>query len=285
MTDSNIIRRKFGRTGIEVTCVGLGGEGILRTFGQEKAAQMVIREAIQQGIGYFDSANAYAGSEGYYGLVWPERPDIRANIFQASKSAQRNRSGALQDLDNTLSTMGVDHIDLWQIHDIRTHREIDAISAPGGALEAFLTAKSIGKIRFLGVTGHHDPEVLTRAVKELPVDAVMIPVNPVEAVLGGFLDSTLPAAIERGIAVIGMKVLGAAQYLSPRAGATAESLIRFALTYPISVAIVGCSSPQHVQSLAAAGKATEPLSNQERDDLIEMFQPYAKRLAYYRGVL
>lgn len=285
MDQPNINKRKFGRTGIDVTCVGLGGEGILRTFGQEKAAQMVINEAIHQGISYFDSANAYAGSEGYYGLVWPKQPDIRAKIFQASKSAQRNRSSAMKDLDNTLSTMGVNHIDLWQIHDVRSHQEIDVIASPGGALEAFLAAKSTGKIRFLGVTGHHDPEVLTRAVRELPVDAVMMPVNPVEAVLGGFLDSTLTAAIEKGVAVIGMKVLGASQYLLPQAGVTAQSLIRFALSYPISVAIVGCSSPQHVQVLAAAGRVSEPLSDQERSSLTEIFQPYARRLAYYRGVL
>lgn len=285
MQNGNITKRAFGKTGVEVTCVGLGGEGILRTVGQDKAAETVIREAITRGITYFDSANAYAGSEGYYGLVWPKQPEHRRRVFQASKSAQRERQSALADLDHTLARMGIDHLDLWQIHDVRTHQDVDMIAAPGGALEAFMTARSAGKTRFIGVTGHHDPEVLTRAVKEWPVDAVMMPINPVEAVLGGFMDSTLPAAREKGTAVIGMKVLGASQYLSPQAGITAKLLTRFALSHPISVAIVGCSTPEEVQALAAAGKNFEPLDDKEMRELTEIFQPYAKRLAYYRGVL
>jgi len=285
MRNASIVKRAFGNTGIEVTCVGLGGEGILRTYGQHKAAETVIVEAISGGIAYFDSANAYAGSEGYYGLVWAKRPEDRERVFQASKSARRDRKGALSDLDHTLATMGIDHLDLWQIHDVRTHQDIDTIAAPGGALEAFVGARSTGKTRFVGVTGHHDPEVLTRAVKEWPVDAVMMPVNLIEAVLGGFVDSTLPAALEKGVAVIGMKVLGASQYLLPQAGISADLLIRFALSHPLSVAIVGCSTREEVQTLAAAGQDCQPLGEEEMQKLTEIFRPYARRLAYYRGVL
>jgi aryl-alcohol dehydrogenase-like predicted oxidoreductase len=280
---NEISRRDFGGTGTEVTCVGLGGEGILRTYGKERAAELVIREAVSQGLNYFDCANAYAGSEGYYGAVWSKQPEIRAGIFQASKSAQRDGQGALAELDQTLATMGIDHLDLWQIHDVRTYGELERIAGPGGALEAFIAAKSSGKTKYIGVTGHHDPGVLTKAVKQWPVDAVMLPVNPVEAVLGGFLDSTLAAAKEKGVAVIGMKVLGASHYISPQAGITAEVLIRFALAQPLSVAIVGCSTPQHVQTLATAGRGG-PLNEIEQQRMVDAFRPYASKLAYYRGV-
>jgi len=285
MPQNDILKRPFGRTGIEVTAVGLGGEGVLRTFGQERAAQAVILEALSQGIGYFDSANAYAGSENYYGLVWPNRPNERARIFQASKSARRDRKGAAAELDHTLKTMGIDHLDLWQIHDVRTHQDIDQIAGPGGALEAFVAARAAGKTRFIGVTGHDHPEVLTRAINEWPVDSVMMPVNPVEAVLGGFMDDAMAAAGRKGIAVIGMKVLGASQYLAPHSGITAELLIRFALSQPISVAIVGCADATEVQTLAAAGRLAEPLDSDLVHQLVEAFRPYARRLAFYRGVL
>jgi aryl-alcohol dehydrogenase-like predicted oxidoreductase len=280
---NDISKRSFGRTGAEVTCVGLGGEGVLRTYGKQQAAELVIREAVSQGLTYFDCANAYAGSESYYGAVWSKQPEIRAGIFQASKSAQRDRRGALADLDQTLGNMGVDHLDLWQIHDVRTYQELDLIAGPGGALEAFIAARSSGKTRFIGVTGHHHPDVLTRAVKEWPVDAVMLPVNPVEAALGGFLDATLAAAKEKGVAVIGMKVLGGSHYISPQAGVTAEVLIRFALAQPLSVAIVGCSTPDHVQTLATAGRG-EPLDEVAQQRIVDAFQPHAAQLAYYRGV-
>ena len=274
----------FGKTGVEVSIVGLGGEGILRTHGREGAAGAVIRESVDQGVTYFDCARAYAGSEGYYGLIWSAHPELRARVFQAGKSAERTKKGALADLDQTLVTMHIDHLDLWQIHDVRTEADLHRIAGPGGALEAFLEAKSAGKTRFIGVTGHHDPEILTRAVKEWPVDSVLLPVNPVEGALPGFLDETVPAAREKGIAVIGMKVLGASQYLAPENGLTADLLIRFALSRAADLVVVGCSSPEHVRTLALAGRTFEPLPPAALEQLTASFRPYARRLAYYRGV-
>ncbi|MEM5788989.1 MAG: aldo/keto reductase, partial [Syntrophobacteraceae bacterium] len=215
--------------------------------------------------------------------VWSGNPEARARIFQASKSAMRSKSEALADLDRTLANMGIDNLDLWQIHDVRTEEDLDMISRPGGALEAFLEAKARGKTRFMGVTGHHDPRILEKAIREWPVDSVMMPVNPVEAALGGFMDSALPAALEKGIAVIAMKVLGASYYISPEGGITPELLTRFALSQPITVAIIGCSTSAHVQSLAAAGRITTPLTPEEQRELVEVFRPHARKLAFYRG--
>jgi aryl-alcohol dehydrogenase-like predicted oxidoreductase len=268
-----------------VTRVGLGGEGVLRTFGQRPAAVAVIREALKQGIRYFDSARVYAGSEGYYGAVWPAEPNLRARVFQASKSASRDREGALADLDHSLATMGVPYLDLWQIHDVRTERDLKTIEGRGGALEAFQEAKRLGKTRFIGVTGHHDPEVLTRAVNDWPVDSVMLPVNPVEGALHGFFTSTLALAKEKGIAVIGMKILGASHYILPELGMTPETLVRYALSQEITVAIVGCSTPLEVQALAKVARGFEKLSAQDQEDLVDRIRPHAKELAYYRGVL
>lgn len=277
--------RMFGDTGPRVTAVGLGGEGILRTYGKDKAAQAVIEEAVAQGITYFDSARVYAGSESYYGVVWSRFPETRKRIFQASKSASRDRKGALADLDTSLSTMGIDYLDLWQIHDVRTRKELETIAGPGGALEAFLEAREAGKTRYIGVTGHHDPSVLTTAVVEWPVDSVMMPVNPVEGALGGFLDKTLPAALGKGIAVIGMKILGASGYIFPDEGITPEMLVRYARSQDITVAIVGCSTPAHVRTLASMGRDFKPMSREEQSVLVNWFQPYVSRFAYYRGVI
>jgi aryl-alcohol dehydrogenase-like predicted oxidoreductase len=285
MENISIVRRPFGATGVEVSAVGLGGEGILRTFGEEDRALAVIGEAFKSGITYFDCAQAYAGSESYYGRFWSQHHRHRNQVFQASKSAKRTREGALADLDSTLRTMAIDHLDLWQIHDVRTVEDLRAIAGPDGALEAFLEAKAQGKTRFIGVTGHHDPAVLAAAVRDWPVDAVMMPVNPVEGALGGFLDTTLAAAREKGIAVIAMKVLGAGHYLAPAAGMSAEVLIRFALSQPITVAIVGCSSPEHVNILAQVGQDVTPLPADEMAAIIDLYRPSSRRLAFYRGQL
>ncbi|NVM56858.1 MAG: aldo/keto reductase, partial [Desulfobacterales bacterium] len=250
--------------------------------GRTAQAREVIQEAITRGITYFDSARVYADSEAYYGSVWSEFPQIRSRIFQASKSANRDKKGALADLARTLQGIGISYLDLWQIHDVRTEEDLQAISGPGGALEAFVDAKSSGKVRFIGVTGHHDPSTLTRAVREWPVDAVMMPVNPVERILGGFLTSTLPAAKAKGIAIIGMKVLGASHYIHSKWGITPEVLIRYAFSHDITVAIVGCSTVGEVRTLADIGRDVKPLSEQERSHLMQSFEPYARRLAFYR---
>ena len=125
----------------------------------------------------------------------------------------------------------------------------------------------------------------TQAIKELPVDAVLMPVNPVEGYLGGFLTHTLLEALKKGIAVIGMKVPGASHYLLPEAGMIPELLIRFALSYPTTLAIVGCSTPDEVKTLASAGRDFKPMSESERQKIIDFFAPQARQLAYYRGVI
>jgi aryl-alcohol dehydrogenase-like predicted oxidoreductase len=283
--DSLIPLVSFGASARRVTRVGLGGEGILRTVGQEEMADRVIGQALTEEIAYFDSARVYQDSERYLGRRWRAEPAARAVIFQASKSAERTRDGALRQLAETLDRLGTDHLDLWQIHDVRTAAELRQIEGPGGALEAFVQARDEGVVKHIGVTGHHDPAVLKEAVSRWPVDSVMLPVNPVEGIIGGFLSETLPAARQRGIAVIGMKILGASHYILLRLGVTAEMLIRYALARDITVAIVGCGTPEEVQVLAATGRDPKPMTVDEAARLEAVFAPYARKLAFYRGVM
>ncbi|MFP4160255.1 MAG: aldo/keto reductase [Desulfobacterales bacterium] len=285
MENNQIQTNMFGAADKVVTRVGLGGEGVLRTTGRFEEAQAVIRAAAEQGITYYDSARVYSDSELYYGSIWKQDPGKRSSIFQTSKSASRDKKGAQKDLEQTLRRLETDYLDLWQIHDVRTLQDLEAISGPGGALEAFVKAKEEGKTRFIGVTGHHDPEVLARAVRQWPVDSVMMPVNPVEEVIGGFLTRTLTTALDKKIAVIAMKIFGAGNYVAPHLGVTPELLLRYALGKPVTVAIAGCSSTSEVQTLAEAGRSAEPLEKRQLDKLLAPFRENARQLAFYRGVI
>ena len=276
--------RPFGRNGPGVTIVGLGGEGILRTHGRNALAQPVIEEAAAQGITYFDSARAYDESERYLGRFWETRPELRPGTFQTSKSAHRDYAGAWADLETSLANLHTSHLDLWQIHDLRDWEDVKAMESSPGALDAFREAKKQGKARHIGVTGHRDPAILTHAVENWPVDSVLLPVNPVEGVLGGFLDQTIPIAEKKGLAVIGMKVLGAGNFLAPSGGISAELLIRYALSQPVTLVIVGCSQPLEVLTLASVGRDFFPLPEGDQRKLEERFAPYAADLAFYRGV-
>lgn len=289
MNDNEITKKAFGKIQ-NVTCVGLGGEGVLRTYGRAVEAEKVISEAVSEKITYFDCARVYDDSEKYYGAIWGKNPELRKSIFQASKSGARDRQGALKDLGETLERLKTSYLDLWQIHDVRTKEDIRLISGPGGALEAFKEARDTGKVRAIGVTGHHDPRILTEAIIEWPVDSVMMPVNPIEGVLAktrqeAFLSTTIAAAREKGIAVIAMKTLGASHYIYPEGGITADLLLRYALSHEVTVVIAGCSTPEHVRILADAGKNTRLLSETDMQELETAFEPHADRLAFYRGVL
>src|SRR5882672_8138516 len=121
--------RVLGRTGQPVTLFGLGGEGILRTHGETKAAVRVIHRALDQGVNYCDTAPAYAGSLDYYGAALGER---RREIFLASKTHDRTRDGSLRLLEHSLQRLRTTHLDLWQLHDLRTRGDLERIFGPGG---------------------------------------------------------------------------------------------------------------------------------------------------------
>ncbi len=273
------------RTLIGGSCrIGLGGEGVLRTEGRRQEALAMLTAAYEAGIRYYDSAPAYAGSERYYGLFWAQHPERKELTFQTSKSGQRSADGASEDLARTLTRMGRDHLGLWQIHDVRDTTDIREIEGPGGALRAFYEARETGTVRGIGVTGHDDPAVLLHAVTHWDVDSVLLPISPVEAAIGGFPDQVIPAARERGIGVIGMKSLGAGNYIHPESGLTPETLIRFALSQDVDLVIVGCSTADEARFLARIEKEHSTMGEEEQTRLVETVRPYVHRLAYYRGV-
>ncbi len=126
-----IPRRLLGHTGREVTQFALGGEGVLRTQGRVREAVAVIHRALDQGVTYCDTAPAYAGSLDYYGAALGER---RSQVFLASKTHDRTRNGSLRLLDESLVRARTDHLDLWQLHDLRSSRDLQMIFSKGAHL-------------------------------------------------------------------------------------------------------------------------------------------------------
>lgn len=274
-----IAKRKLGKTGVEATILGLGGEGILRTYGYEKEAVELINRALDLGINYFESARAYSGSESYYGLALEERRD---EIFLTSKSHARDKKGALEQLHETLKNMKTDHLDLWQIHDVRDEEDVKTIFGRGGALEAFVEAKEDGLTRFIGVTGHHDPSILRRCIERFDFDTVLLPVNPAEPHYKSFLDVVVPLASKKGMGIVGMKV-----YFRGFAGelpffTSMEPFYRFALSQPIATAVIGCDSIEQLEENVGFATSFKPMSQEEMQEFKEAVSPYARQLMYYK---
>jgi len=269
-------RRVLGDTGEAVTLLGLGGEGVLRTYGQGKEAQKVIHAALESGIAYFESARAYSGSEAYLGMGLKGR---RREIFLTSKSHGRTAQEAEAHLHTTLKNLQTDYLDLWQVHDLRTMAEVEAIGAPGGALEVFYQARDRGKVRFVGVTGHHDPEVLGAAIRRYRFDTVLLPVNPAEPSHRSFLPLATEAR-DLGLGVVGMKVL--CRGLLPQMQVPVEMALTYALSQAVSVIVVGADSAGQVRELAEAAMDFDPLPEDVQKRLETVVAPYAQGLMYYK---
>ena len=274
-----IEKRKLGKTEAEVTILGLGGEGMLRSHGREKEAYVLINRAVDMGINYFESARAYAGSESYYGLALKER---RNDIFLTSKSHARDKRGALDHLRETLNNMNTDHLDLWQVHDVRTEEDIAAIFGPGGAIEAFAESKEKGLTRFVGITGHHDPFILRRCIDTYDFDTVLLPVNPAEPFHDNFLDIVAPFANEKGMGIIGMKVYFRGFAAKVPGFKTMEPYFRFALSHPISTVVIGCDNTRQLEENVHLARSFQPMPENEMKGLVDHLSPYAKQLMYYK---
>jgi aryl-alcohol dehydrogenase-like predicted oxidoreductase len=280
MREGNALpKRLLGKTGVEVTVLGLGGEGILRTFGQEQAAVPLINRAIDLGITYFESARAYSGSESYYGMALKER---RREIFLASKSHEREEDGALKHLETTLRTMKTDYLDLWMVHDIRTTKDLDLIFSPKGAIKAFEAARRNKMIRFIGITGHRNPTILSRALDLFSFDTLLMPVNPAEPHYWSFLKDLLPKAQGMGMGILGMKTLSRGVSIKIFGAESAENFLHYALTQPISTAVVGCESIEQLEMNVRIVQSFQPMPIKDQDILINRVKPYARELMYYK---
>ena len=273
-------QKTLGRTGYSGTRLGLGGEGVLRTFGHDRQAQAVIEAALAAGINYFETARAYSESEAYLGRGLKGRRD---QIFLTSKSHGRTFKEAMAHLSITLKNLETDYLDLWQVHDIRTMDEVAALSVPGGALEAFHHARERGWVRFIGITGHHDPEVLRRALTLFEFDTVLLPVNPAEPQHASFLPLA-QEAMAKGMGVIAMKTLcrGQLPQMSEESDKMVKELLAYALSQSVTLAVVGADSAKQVEELAAATRDFVPMTPEEQLRLEEAVAPFARQLMYYK---
>jgi aryl-alcohol dehydrogenase-like predicted oxidoreductase len=279
---AQIPRRRLGRTGEQVTIFGLGGEGVLRTYGRHAEAAAVIQRALDQGVNYYDSAPAYAGCLDYLGEALGDR---RSDVFLASKTHERSRDGSLRLLDDTLKRLRTDWLDVWQLHDLRTQADLDRIFAPGGALEALLEARADGRVRYLGVTGHHDPATLLEAMRRFEFDTLLVALNAADRHRLPFIDTVLPEAVKRDMGVIAMKVYAHGALVQwGRPILSADEALCYALSLAgVGTAILGCSTPGEVDDNARIARAFAPFDEQTMQELEQRTAQPAARLTAYKN--
>ncbi|MCI0379134.1 MAG: aldo/keto reductase [Gemmataceae bacterium] len=271
-------RRALGKTGEQVTLFALGGEGVLRTHGRMRDAVPVIARALDQGVNYCDTAPAYDQSMDYYGAALGER---RRDVFLACKTHDRSRDGSLRLLDDCLRRLRTDFLDLWQLHDLRTPGDLERIFAKGGALEALVQARADGRVRFLGLTGHHDPAILLEAMRRFAFDTVLVALNAADVHRLSFLRKVVPEAVRQNLGVIAMKVCSQGRLLG-RGGITMADALGYVWSQAVSLAIVGCETPEEVDANARLAREFAPLPEAKLRELEARTRRQAETFAYYK---
>src|SRR5512140_2428554 len=255
----DIPTRVLGRTGQKLTVIGQGGARFhLVPFEEGKA---VVRRAYDLGVTYFDMARSYAEghAEEVYGAVIPA---FRKNIFLTTKSGQRTRKGAETDLETSLKRLKTDYVDLWQMHGVNKKPDVERIFAPGGAIEAFEAAKKAGKCRFIGYSNCRDPQVHVEMLKHAErFDTALMPLHVADTCFSegpdmSFEKTALPAAVQRGLGIFGIKVFGNAFLL--RTFSVGDCL-RYTLSLPLTATPLGFCTIGQLEDDVRIAQSFDPL--------------------------
>jgi uncharacterized protein len=262
--------RPLGRTGVEVSAIGLGGYHI-GTIKDEDEAVRLVHEAIDAGITFMDNAWEYheGRSEELMGKALADRRD---RVFLMTKVCThgRDRRTAMRQLEESLRRLKTDYLDLWQVHEVVYDNDPDLHFAAGGVIEALDEARQAGKVRFVGFTGHKDPAIhLKMLAHDYPFDTCQLPLNCCDATFRSFEREVLPELNRRGIAAVGMKSLGGGGDMVKAGAVKAEDALRYAMSLDVATTVSGIDSAKILHQNLAVARGFTPMSADEMARLRE----------------
>ncbi|PKN76796.1 MAG: aldo/keto reductase [Deltaproteobacteria bacterium HGW-Deltaproteobacteria-10] len=259
----------LGKTGLKVSELGFGGIPLIRL--NDKLAVEVLRRAYEKGVTLYDTANMYLDSEEKIGMAFR---GLRDKVVIASKSIRRDAAGMTEHIEKSLHRLKTDYIDLYQLHQVSEEKDWNAIMAPGGAMEALLTARDKGKILYIGVSSHS----LAMAIKLAKTDlfsTIQFPFNFIEIAAK---DELHKVAQERQMGILAMK---------PFAGGMIDDAaiaFKFLRLYPAFIPIPGFDSVEAVDQVAALYEIANEINQSDLDTMdryrIELGKQFCRRCEY-----
>lgn len=272
----HVPKRPLGRTGLEVSCIGLGGYH-LGTSPEQQTVDRIVNEAIDAGINFFDNAWEYhdGKSEEVVGKALAGKRD-KVVVMTKVCTHGRKKDVAMQQLEQSLRRLKTDHIDVWQIHEVVYWNDPDLIFAPNGAAEALVAAKKQGKVRFVGFTGHKDPRIhLKMLAHNFPFDTVQMPLNCFDATFRSFEQHVLPELNRRGIAPLGMKSFGGSGEMLRKGAVTPQEALSYAMSLPVAVTISGVDTIEVLHQNLEIASGFKALQDSAMNELRERCRRYA----------
>ena len=277
-----MLYRKLGNTGVEVSAIGLGGWHIGSKPLSDGEAVRLIHQALERGMNFLDNSWDYhdGRSEQLVGKALSQG-GYRQKAFVMTKLDARTKDLARKQIDESLSRLKVDRIDLLQHHEIIQFDAPDRIFAEGGAMEAVLEAKKAGKVRFIGFTGHKDPHIhlymLDVAARHgYHFDAAQLPLNLMDAHFRSFARLVVPRLVQEGVAVLGMKSLCGGDGILLKPGVvSASECIQYALNLPTATVICGIDRQEILEQAFTIAKSFKLMSEAQVEALLKKTQALA----------
>ena len=253
---------RLGQTDLIVSEVGFGAIPIIRL--DQAEAVRVLRHAFDRGITFYDTANAYRDSEEKIGLAFT---GMRDRIVLASKTLQRSGDGVREHLERSLRMLRTDYLDLFQLHQIAQEADWEAVTAPGGALEAATRARDAGKVRYLGVTSHSLPMAI-KMMRTGIFSTIQFPFNFIE---DAAREELIPTARQMGMGLIVMKPFGGG------AIDNATVAFKFLREHPGIVPIPGFESTGQIDQVLSFYSAPNQVTDRDRSVMDHYRQELGKR--------
>ena len=288
----------LGKTGYKVGVFSLGGQATIEIKGMEKESEKIINRAIDLGVNYIDTAASYGKglSQENIGRVLKTR---RKEVWISSKTHDRTYDGSMRLLEQSLKSLQTDHLDLWQLHNIRTQEQVDQIFADDGAINALEKAKSEGMVKHLGITGHYEPVILLQCIERYDFDTILMAINGADVHYLSFKNYLLPKVLEKGMGIISMKVATRGRMLStwtpppleeqPQRLATKlpgaltiKEALEYNMSLPVSTTIVGVDNLAQIEENVKIASEFSPLSPDEIAEIEYKCLPIVRQGLYFR---
>lgn len=275
--------RILGKTQISLPVLGLGGAGQtpISYEGKEKEAIALIEKALELGIKYYDTAASYGSSEERFGKILPT---YRDRIYLNSKTAARDYDGAWRELELSLKRLQTDYLDSWQLHHVSFTDELDIIFSNQGAIKAVEEAKEQGLIKFSGITGHHEPEVIAEGLRRYDFDTTLISLNAADVHHPRpFSRTVLPVAKEKNVGVIAMKVPAYGKLLQPGILSSMEQAMGYSLSLPgVHCCIIAAENPEQLESNVTVARNYTPLNTAQMTQIEQLTTNAGEDGAFFR---
>ena len=267
-SSTGVPTRPLGKTGVRVSCLGVGGAHAGRTK-EESEGIRLVQTALAEGITFMDNAWEYndGRSEIVMGKALKE-DGRRKKAFVMTKVCARDYDGAKQQLDESLRRLQTDYLDLWQFHECNYFNDPEWVFEKG-AIRAATEAKKAGKVRFIGFTGHKSPRIHLRMLAhDFAWDACQMPNNIMDSKFESFRNEVMPVCAKKGVGIVGMKGCGGDGRILTENVATVEECYRYCLSQPVSVQVVGLSSLEHLENALRIVRSFKPIAPDEMNTLL-----------------